>query len=216
MLLALTGLAPVRASHAPRIVVLVPSFAQDVVALGARAQLVGVSRFSDDVPDGAKIPVVGDFRSIDTERIVALAPDIVAGIPSQGLLVAPLRRAGIRVVLIPDGSYDDIFTDIRELGILLGRAPQARALIARLQRETAALHASVAHRGYRPSVFFALGTGPIWTAGPSSYIGRLIVLAGGRDAAADLRAPWGQYSEEALLRAQPDAIVVGYGTDCAP
>ncbi|HEY5340603.1 MAG TPA: ABC transporter substrate-binding protein, partial [Candidatus Aquilonibacter sp.] len=118
-LLALTALAPVRASHAPRIVVLVPSFAQDVVALGARSQLVGVSRFSDDVPDAAKIPVVADFQSVDTERIVALGPDVVAGIPSQGLLVAPLRRAGIRVVLIPDDSYDDIFTDIRELGALI-------------------------------------------------------------------------------------------------
>ena len=32
-------------------------------------------------------------------------------------------------------------------------------------------------------------------------------MAGGRNAAADLKQPWGQYGAEALLRAQPDVIV---------
>jgi vitamin B12 transport system substrate-binding protein len=210
-LLALELLAA--STPAPRIVTLVPSFAEDVAAIGARAQLVGVSRFSDDVPQAASLPVVADFQSIDAEQIVALHPDVVAGIPSQDRLVAPLRRAGIRVVLIPDDGYDDIFNALRQLGELTGHAAQAQAEIARLQSETARLRAGIPHRAYRPSVFFALGTGPIWTVGRSSYIGRLIELAGGRDAARDMQAPWGEYSEEALLRAQPDAIVAGRETD---
>jgi ABC-type Fe3+-hydroxamate transport system substrate-binding protein len=197
----------------PRIVTLLPSFAEDVAAIGARPQLVGVSKFSDDVPQGAVLPVVGDFHSVDVERIVALRPDIVVGIPSQERLVMPLRRAGIRVVLIPADSFDDIFNALRELGNLTGHSAQAQTEIARLRSETARLHASVAHRDYHPAVFVALGTGPIWTVGRSSYIGRLIELAGGRDAASDLQAPWGEYSEEALLRAQPDAIVAGRETD---
>lgn len=196
-----------------RIVTLVPSFSEDVVAIGARGELVGVSKFSNDVPDSAALPVVADFASVDTERIIALHPDIVAGIPSQAGLVAPLQRAGIRVVLIPDDSYDDVFNDMRSLGELTGHAAQAKVEIARLQSQTARLVATVPHRTHRPSVFVALGTGPIWTVGPVSYIGRLIELAGGVDAASDLHAPWAEYSEEALLRAQPDAIVAGHDTD---
>ena len=92
-----------------RLVTLVPSFAEDVVAIGARAQLVGISKFSDDVPNSASLPIVADFASVDTERIIALHPDVVAGIPSQARLVVPLQRAGIHVVLIPDDSFDDIF-----------------------------------------------------------------------------------------------------------
>jgi ABC-type Fe3+-hydroxamate transport system substrate-binding protein len=196
-----------------RIVTLVPSFADDVVAIGARAQLVGISKFSQDVPNSAALPVVADFASVDTERIIALHPDVVAGIPSQAGLVAPLQRAGIRVVLIPDDSYDDIFNDMRTLGGLTGHGAQAKVEIARLQNETAQLVATVPHRSHRPSVFVALGAGPIWTVGPDSYIAHLIELAGGVDAASDLHAPWAQYSEEALLRAQPDAIVAGHDTD---
>ena len=55
-----------------------------------------------------------------------------------------------------------------------------------------------------PSVFVALGTGPIWTAGAKSYLATLVELAGGRDAAGDLDAAYGQYSAEALLREQPN------------
>jgi vitamin B12 transport system substrate-binding protein len=196
-----------------RIVTLVPSFAEDVVAIGARAELVGVSKFSQDVPDSRALPVVADFSSVDAERIIALHPDVVAGIPSQASLVAPLQRAGIHVVLIPDDTYSDIFNDLRTLGDLTGHSAAARTEIAHLQNETARLVAAVPHRAYHPSVFVALGTGPIWTVGPTSYVGHLIELAGGVDAAGDLHAPWAEYSEEALLRAQPDAIVAGHDTD---
>ena len=208
-LAALFGAAPAR----PRIVVLIPSLAEDAVAVGAASQVVGVSRLTTGIPQLANVPAVADFESVDVERIVQLKPDVVIGIPSQERLAAPLVHAGIRTVLVPDDSYEDIFTDLRTVGALTGRSAQAQAEVARLQRETAALHASVAHRAYRPSVFIALGTGPIWTAGRTSYLSRLIALAGGRNAADDLPQAWGEYSEEALLRAQPDAIVAGYDTD---
>ena len=196
-----------------RIVTLVPAFADDVVAVGARSELVGVSRFSDDVPNAAALPVVGDFSSVDTERIIALHPDVVVGIPSQARAIVPLQRAGIRVVLIPGDTFDDIFTDLQTLGNLTGHISDANAEIASLRTQTARLRAGVPHRAWQPSVFIALGTGPIWTAGPASYIGHLIQLAGGRDAASDLHAPWAEYSEEALVRAQPDAIVAGRDTN---
>ena len=187
-----------------RFVALVPSLAEDLYAIGAGDRVVGVSQYSDVAP--RNVPRVADFQSVATERIVALHPDVVVGIPSQDRLLEPLRRAGINVQLLPDDTYDDIFTDLRTLGELSGQTTAAHDEIAKLQAQTGRfqLLAQTFHR--HPSVFFALGTGPIWTAGPSSYIGHLISLAGGTDAA-QMREPWGQYSEEALLRAQPDAIV---------
>ncbi len=200
------GAAPTQ----PRIVAIVPSLAEDAFAVGAH--VVAVSKFTGDSPQARGLPVVADFQSVDVETILRLHPDAVIGIPSQARLTEPLRRAGVRVVLIPDDTYDDIFRDLQTVGKLADRTPQATHLIAQLQRQTAQLHAK-AQRAYRPSVFFALGTGPIWTVGPHSYLATLIELAGGRNAADDLSMPWGEYSEEALLRAQPDAIVAGHETN---
>jgi iron complex transport system substrate-binding protein len=121
-------------------------------------------------------------------------------------LVQPLRRAGLHVVLLPDDAYDSIFSDIRTIGALAGRASQAAAVVRRLQTQTAALQRRTATYRRRPSVFIVLSSAPIWTAGSSSYIAVLIAHAGGRDAAA-MNAAYGQYSAETLLAQQPDAIV---------
>lgn len=189
-----------------RIVALVPSLVEDLCAIGAARQLVGVSGATRDVPCARGVAIVGDFATVDVEKIVALHADLVVAIPAQALLVAPLRRAGVHVELLDDDSYANIFDDIAALGRLTGRQPQASRSIASLKAQTAHL---VASRKFArtPSVFVALGTGPIYTCGPASYIATLIALAGGTNAVTSLPGAYGEYSAEALLRSQPDAIV---------
>ena len=200
---------PSNALEKPRIVSLVPSFTEDLFAIGAGSEVVGVSAFSDTPTAARALPRVSDFSSVDVEKIVALRPTVVVGIPSLARLVQPLRRVGIDVRLLGDDNFDDIYRVISVLGAASERTTQAGHLIARLRDQTRRLHARTRTFSHHPSVFVVLGTGPIWTAGAGSYVGRLIALAGGRDAAEDLRTPWGEYSAEALVRAQPDAIVAG-------
>jgi ABC-type Fe3+-hydroxamate transport system substrate-binding protein len=212
VLCSCSGSHPAREARSLRIVTLVPSMAEDLFAIGAGPQVVGVSAFTDDIPAATSLPQVADFSSIDSEKIVALRADVAVGIPSQDRMVDALRRAGVRVVLLPDDSYADIFNTIKALGALTGRAPAADALIARLRARAAHLQLRTASFTRHPSIFVALGAQPIWTVGTSSYIGTLIAMAGGRNAAADLPVAWGEYSAEALLRAQPDAIVTDRDT----
>jgi ABC-type Fe3+-hydroxamate transport system substrate-binding protein len=190
----------------PRVVALIPSIAEDLYAVGAGSQVVAVSAFTD-LPQARGLPRVADVSSVDVERIVALRPDVVIGIPSQARQVEPLRRAGLRVALLPDDTYDQIFTNLRAVGDLTGHHAEAAATIGRLQRETAQLQARTRRFTRRPSLFVVLGSGPIWTAGSTSYISTLIELAGGVNAASDLHAAYSEYSAEALLRAAPDALV---------
>ncbi len=188
------------------IVTLVPSFADDVYALGAGRGLVAVSAYTDD-PRAAKLPRVADASSVDVEKIVALRPSAVAGIPAQTRLVEPLRRAGLHVVLLDDDGYDLIFSDLLAIGVLTNRQAQAAGVVARLQRRTAQLRAAARRFRRHPRVFVVLESAPVWTAGRGSYISTLVALAGGINAAGDLRAAYGQYSAETLLENQPDVIV---------
>ncbi len=204
--LLLLAASPIAASQNARIVTLVPSLTEDFFAIGAGSQVVGVSAYSD-IPAAKKLPVVADFSSVDTEKIVALRPDAVIGIPAQARLLDPLRRAGVNVVLVSDDTYGDIFTGIAAAGSISGHEREADALIAHLSHETENIRARTRAFKRKPSVFVVLGTGPIWTVGQKSYIAHLIALAGGRNAADDLDVAYGQYSAEAMLRAQPDAIV---------
>jgi iron complex transport system substrate-binding protein len=153
------------------------------------------------------VPRVADFTNVDSEKIVALHADLALGIPSQERLVQPLIRAGVKVVLIPNDTYDEIFSSLRQVGQLTGHERQAAAEIAALQKTTRSLQSRTASFKRHPSTFVVLGTAPIWTVGDTSYIATLIDMAGGRNAASDLKIAYGQYSAEALLHDDPDVII---------
>jgi iron complex transport system substrate-binding protein len=191
---------------AARIVSLIPSYTEDLCALGAGKQLVAVSEFSGDISCARGLPQVNDFASLNAEKVISLRPDAVVGIPSQQMMTAALRRAGVRVELFANDSLDDLFSDIARLGEISGRRAQASALLARLRAQTAALR-SHEHLRARPSVFFVAQAQPLWTVGPRSYIATLVDLAGGRLATQSLTLPYAQYSYEALMRSDPDVLV---------
>ncbi len=203
---SIVAAAPSAPAPRPRIVSLVPSLTETLFAIGAGPQVVGVSQFTDYPPEAASLPVVSSFATIDAERIVRLRPDAVVGIAAQAARLGELRRLGFAPALVPDDTFEDIFTDIDVLGRISGHSAQARALAARLRARTAALVARVP-KGRRPTCFVVIGNAPLFTVGDRSYIAHLITLAGGRNAARDLPSAYGRYSEEALLRDQPDVIV---------
>ncbi|HTD32269.1 MAG TPA: helical backbone metal receptor [Candidatus Elarobacter sp.] len=191
-----------------RIVSLVPSLTEDLFAVGAGSSVVGVSQYTDYPPEAKRLPQVASFAAINAERVVALHADLAIGIPAQERLAGDLRRAGVRVELIRDDTFADIFSDLSTVGDLTGHAAEARALIARLHARTAMLTRSVKRRARKPSVFVVLGVAPVYTVGQGSYIATLIEMAGGRNAAADVNAPYARYSAEALVARQPDLLVV--------
>ena len=196
-------------ASAHRIVSLIPSLTEDAFAVGAGAAVVGVSAYSDYPPAAKGLPVVATFASIATERIVALHPDVVVAIESQRALARDLVRAGLRVEYLRDDSLEDVYANLREIGRLTGRAAAADRLVARLRARTASLTSATPFRtARRPSIFVVLGTAPVFTVGRGSYIASLIDLAGGRNAAADVHAPYARYSAEALVARQPDLLIV--------
>ena len=214
MLALILAALRVDAAQPPRIVSLMPSLTEDLFAIGAGSQVIGVSQFTDYPPAAARLPQVASFSSLDAEQIVRLHPDVVVGIPSQAALTADLRRAGLRTVLISDDGYDDIFADLAALGRLSGRASEAAALSARLRAQTVELMRRVP-RGARPRVFVVLGVAPIFTVGDRSYIAHLLALAGARNAANNVSEAYARYSPEAVLALQPDVIVADHASGLA-
>lgn len=196
----------VDAARLPRIVSMAPSVTEDLFAVGAGGQVVGVSTYTDYPPDARRLPVVAASGWINAERIISLHPDLCIGIASQYQISADLRRAGITVVLLNDDNYEDIFANILRVGELSHHRKNAEALVGNLHARTTALARSAPRRTRRPDVFVTLGITPIYTAGPSSYISRLIALAGGANAAS-IRDPYARFSADALIVRQPDIII---------
>ncbi len=133
-------------------------------------------------------------------------PILVVGIPAQERLTAALRSAGIVTVFLPDDSYSDIFTDISALGALTSHREAALKLIRALHAKTKRLQRRVVRAHAKPHVLFVINVKPIIVAGERSFISTLLALSGATDAVHVAQA-YPALSAEAVLRAQPDAIV---------
>src|SRR5712664_3571027 len=74
-----------------RIVSLAPSATSILCAIGAKSQLVGVTKWCADVAPVAKLPKLGDCWSLEVERVLELKPTLVVGsVPYKQETVAKL------------------------------------------------------------------------------------------------------------------------------
>src|SRR5580704_7668874 len=126
-----------------RIVSLAPSATSILVALGARRELVGVSKWCVDVePEVAKLPCVGDCWAMDPASAMSLRPTLVIGsVPYKQETVAKLLEHPVAFLAMNPRSLADVERDICLLGGIVGRAAAARKLVGRMQAEFSAIRA---------------------------------------------------------------------------
>lgn len=196
------------ASPARRVVALSPHAVELAYAAGGGAKLVGAVSYSD-YPRAAKaLPRVGDNNALDLERIVALKPDLVLvwrhGNDERQL--DRLRALGIALYHSEPRKLDDVATDLLALGKLFGTEPQAQAAAAGFRGEVAALRARYASRP-PVSVFYQVWDDPLMTLNGTHIVSDIITLCGGRNVFAHLAPLVPTVSTEAVVAANPEAIV---------
>jgi iron complex transport system substrate-binding protein len=199
------------ARPARRIVALMPSATETLVALDAVRQLVGRTAY-DTASSVRHLPLVGRGLDPSTERLVSLRPDLVVAWEEgrNGRVRHDLEAAGIPVLSLRAQDTADVFRNIEQLGRVSGRDGTAAAFAARLRRELADVAASVAGVR-RPTVFYVVWNNPPLTAGPRTFIGQILSLAGGTSIFSDVADSWPTVGLEDVVRRQPDVIVLPTG-----
>ncbi|MCU0648155.1 MAG: cobalamin-binding protein [Gemmatimonadaceae bacterium] len=196
---------------AARVVSLVPAVTDVLLALDAGAQIVGRTRYDVD-PRTAALPDVGGGLDPNIEAIVGLRPDLVitwANDKRQETAMA-LRRAGVAAFAIAQRDTADVYRTLRTVATLMGRERTGVALADSLRAVLQTVASSVAGRP-RPRVFYIVGNDPPMTAGPRTFIGQLIDVAGGQNVFADSKDDWPTVSMEAILARAPDMVVLPKG-----
>ncbi len=213
------GRADLRAAPAAprRIVCLIPNVTQMLFAIGAGPQVVGVSSFAHDPPAADRLPKVGGLLDPDTERILALRPDLVIVYAGQQELEERLNRAGIRMFVYRHGDLAAVTTTIRDVGNLVGRGVEAERLAASIEHDLQQIAARVAGRP-RPKTLLVIGHEPhslrnVLASGGDGFLHDMLVTAGGDDVFEDVRRESVQASTEQLLARAPAVVIeLHYGT----
>ena len=193
---------------AARIVSLLPSVTEILVALGAGDRLVARTDYDTD-PTLTRLPSVGGGLNPSLERLTVLRPDLVVGWSGDQSLDR-LARHGVVVYEPQSQTLADVRCAMLRLGRALDLETAADSLTRAIDGEVEGVRRAVQGRP-RPSVFYVVWFDPPMTAGPGTFLDELIDIAGGQNAFADAPTPWPTVSVEAVLRRQPAIVIVPRG-----
>jgi len=203
------------AAPARRIVSLAPHVTELLYAAGAGEHIVGTVEYSDYPPAAKALPRVGDNERLDLERILAMHPDVIVvwlhGSAQRQL--DQLRRLGIPMYYSEPKKLADIGPAVEALGRLAGTGAVAVA-VARQYREHLA-RLSAANAGKREvRMFFQIWDQPVLTVNRTHLISDAMRVCGGRNVFAALPALVPTVGAEAVIAANPEAIIAT-GADAA-
>jgi iron complex transport system substrate-binding protein len=196
-----------------RLISLAPSTTEQLFAIGAGDRVVGVTTYDNYPPQVQKIARVGGYvaQSLSLEKILSLKPDLVLSRGDiQRPIIEALERLGLPVLAMEPKDFDDVYATMMLLGRLTNHTAQAAQVVAEMQQRVARVRQQVAAipASQRVTVFYKAYDEPLITAGPSTFIGHLIDMAGGRNIFADVHEGYPQVSTEEILRRNP-AVILG-------
>ncbi len=200
-----------------RVVTVAPNLTEIVFAAGAGQKLVGVTT-ADDYPPAVDTLPRFSALPMDFEAVAALRPDVVLGAtqinnPRDAETLAAL---GIPMVFFSFRRLDDVMRVLRVTGRLLGTEERADAAADSLARIVSGLRTRSETLEDRPRVLFLIGDDTLFSFGSESYIHEIIFLAGGQSVTEELTTEAPILSEEFVLTAAPDVIVLALGEDYDP
>lgn len=196
-----------------RIISLLPSHTEILFAIGAGEQMAGCTTNCDypEETQNLKKVSLSNPGSINLETLVALKPDLVLlGGDYHQRIREQLSKLKIPVLSFESQSLAEIERSIRGMSRSTGHVDAGEKLIQKLQQEVASIQEKIKpyQKEGRPRVFYQVWDQPLMTAGPTSFIGELIDLAGGENIFDDVDLPYPQVSEEILIQRNPDVILL--------
>lgn len=205
------------AKPARRIVSLAPHITENLYAAGAGSRIVGVSDYSDYPQAAKQLPRVGSSASLDLEAIVALRPDLViaweSGNPAAHL--AKLKALGLPLFISEPRKMADIAAGIARFGELAGTSAVANAAARAFRERQAGLSSRYAGRP-KVRTFYQISNRPLLTVNGEQIISDVMRLCGAENVFAGLTQLAPTVSVEAVLAANPEAIVASGMDEARP
>jgi iron complex transport system substrate-binding protein len=191
-----------------RIISIAPNITETIFVLGKGDKMVGRTDYCDFPTEASKIASVGKLTDPSLEKIVELKPDVViASTHFKKEVVTKLEELNIKVlVLYGQESFDGVYETITKVAQVLNAKEAGDKVIGDMKKKVDSVTAKV-KEAKKPSVYYVVGYGKSgdFTAGKGTFIGNMIEMAGGTNAANDVEG-W-KYSLEKLVEKNPDILV---------
>lgn len=194
---------------AEKIVALTASDCEILYAIGAGDTLVGRGKYCDYPAEVLDVPAVESGADTNLEEIIALDPDVLlmSDMAQTDEQVAQLEAAGIKVVVSEATDIDGVYTAIKMIGALMGKADNAKTVIEGMKKTFAEVQDKATGDGTE-TIYFEVSPLQygLWTAGANTFMDEIATMLGLKNCFSDVEG-WGEISEEQVLDRNPDYIV---------
>ncbi|MEB2300094.1 cobalamin-binding protein [Lysinibacillus xylanilyticus] len=196
------------------IVSLQPSNTEILFALGVGDKIVGATEFDTYPEEAQKIERVSNSTTFNSERILALKPDVVIAYTTGGKdeenlnALKGLEDAGIKVFAIQSAkSFDDVYGDIEQVATVMGIKDKGEKLNEDIKAKIADVQAKVKDVKKPKNVYLEISPKPdIYTAGSGTFQQEILNAANVNNVFADLKS-WAPISEEDVIAKNPEVIL---------
>lgn len=191
-----------------RIVSLAPNVTETIFALGQGISLVGRTDYCDYPEEASSVASVGSITKPNIEKIIELKPDLIIGTRLLNEdVIKKLETLKIKVIVINEvESFNGVYESITKIGNVLNTTSEAKSIITDMKSKVEIVKNKV-KSAKKPSVYYVVGYGKTgdYTATKETFIGDMIDMAGGVNAANDATG-W-KYSIEKLVEKNPDILI---------
>ncbi len=191
-----------------KIISAAPNITETIYALSKQDTLIGRTDFCTYPKEVSKVQSIGGLTNPNIEKITQLKPDLViASNHFRKEDVKKLEELNIKVVVFsgPD-SFEGTYGVIENVGKVLNANTKANFVVSDMKKKVDYVQEKVKGKN-APSVYYSVSFGKSgdFTAGKDTFIGKMITMAGGKNAADDV-TEW-EYSVEKLIEKNPDIII---------
>ena len=189
-----------------RIISLAPSLTQSLYYLNAQDKLVGRTSYCV-AAENDNVPIVATAVTLSMEKAVAMKPDLVLVLGlTDAQDIETLRKFGIKVeVFDSPRSFNDICDQFIQLGNVVGKSEKAKQIVAESKAKISDIQKQRIGKP-TPNIFFQVGSNPLFTVTPNTFMDDYITLIGGKNISSELTK--GIIGREFVVAKNPDYIFI--------
>lgn len=162
-----------------RLVVLAPNLVEILFELGLGEHIVAASEYSNFPEQAKKISTVGNYLTVDIEKVLSLRPTHVVvwqgGTPEKH--IERMRELQVNLVLFKANSPQQLISEIARMGKIFGVDSNARAITQQLSKQLQLVQSRY-EKAPKLTGFIEVWANPLTSAGRSTIIDEALKVCG--------------------------------------
>jgi iron complex transport system substrate-binding protein len=194
-------------TNRPKVMALSPALTEMLFAILPDSQILAVSQ-ACNYPEAVKTKPKVNTYPLDVEGIIALKPEVV--FYEEGFIgtesINQLRKFGVQTYAFRYNKVADIFSSMKQIGIICGEELSSNNLANSLQQRAKELK----HNSEKPLRTLAIiSPQPIYVFGKGTILSEIIESLGGINLVDSAYGRFPEIQREALLKMNPEVILGG-------